>query len=107
VTVDFRQDFQAARVAWGWDVRTRAERPAFKVNEYDVSDDGTEFNLFIETTRWLNAKIGLAAENILDLAEDRGRTVFIGERDLSPVDYVELRSRTRSFRLNLTISGSF
>lgn len=107
VTVDFRQDFQAARVAWGWDVRTRAERPAFKVNEYDVSDDGTEFNLFIETTRWLNAKIGLAAENILDLAEDRSRTVFIGERDLSPVDYVELRNRTRSFRLNLTISGSF
>lgn len=107
VSVDFRQDFQEARVAWGWDIRTRAERPAFKVNEFDVSDDGTEFNMFIETTRWLNAKIGLSAENILDLAEDRDRTAFVGERDLSPIDFIELRSRTRSFRVNLSISGSF
>jgi len=107
ITVDFRQDFEASRWAWGWDVRARAERPSFKVNELDISDEGTEFNVFVETTRWFGVKANLAAENIFDLAESRDRTLFVGERGLSPVDIRELRSRIRGFRLNLTVSGSF
>lgn len=105
--VDFRQDFQEARFAWGWDVRSRAERPTFKVNELDIKDEGTEFNVFVETTRWLNAKIKLAAENIFDLPETRDRTLYVGERDLSPVDFREISSRYRAFRVTLTVSGSF
>jgi len=107
ITVDFRQDFEAARWAWGWDVRDRAERPFFKVNELDISDEGTEFNVFVETTRWFGVKANLAAENIFDLAETRDRKLFVGERGLSPVDTRELRSRVRGRRLNLTVSGSF
>jgi hypothetical protein len=105
--VDFRQDFQASRFAWGWDVRSRAERPTFKVNELDIKDEGTEFNVFIETTRWLNAKIKLAAENIFDLPETRDRSQYVGERDLSPVDFREISSRYRAFRVTLVVSGSF
>jgi hypothetical protein len=37
-TLNFRQDLDAVRVAWGWDLRTRAERPLFKVNELDIYD---------------------------------------------------------------------
>ena len=105
--VDFRQDFSAARVAWGWDVRMRGERPIFRVNELDIGDDGTEFNVFIETTRWFDLKVGLIAGNILDAPEKRDRTIYEGLRELSPVESRELRSRFRGFRVDLTVSGNF
>ena len=107
ITVDFRQDLENARVAWGWNVRTRGERPFFKVNELDVADEGTEFNVFVETTRWLGLKMRFAADNILNLAETRNRTLFVAERGLSPVDRREIRSRERGFRVQLEVSGSF
>ena len=107
VTLDFRQDFEAARVAWGWDIRMRGDRTFFKVNELDISDEGTEFNAFIETTRWFAFKVRFGAENIFNIDETRDRTVFFGERDLSLVDFRELRARSRGFRLTLAASGSF
>ncbi|NNC77321.1 MAG: outer membrane beta-barrel protein [Woeseiaceae bacterium] len=107
ITLDFRQDFEAARYAWGWDARARGERPAFKVNEIDIADDGTEFNVFVETTRWRGIKINLSAENIFDAAETRARTIYAGERELSAVDTFEYRRRKRGFRINLTLSGGF
>lgn len=105
--IDFRQDLAATRVAWGWDVRSRSERPIFRVNELDIGDDGTEFNIFIETTRWFDVKIHLIAGNILDAPEIRDRTIYEGLRDLSPVERRELRSRARGVRVDLTVSGNF
>jgi len=105
--ISYRQDFELARISWGWDIRKRAERPFFKVNELDVYDDGTELNTFIETTRWYGLKLRLGANNIFNLVESRNRTVFIGERDLSAVNFRELRDRTRGFRLRLAVSGNF
>ena len=107
IAVDFRQDFESARVAWGWDVRTRGERPIFRVNELDIGDEGTEFNVFMETTRWFDLKIHFIAGNILDAAETRDRTVYVAERDLSAVERRELRSRARGVRVDLTVSGNF
>ncbi len=107
IAVDFRQDFEEAQWAWGWDVRARGERPEFKVNELDIADDGTELNMFIETSRWRGLKTRLAAENVLDIIETRDRTLYVGERGLSPVERRELRSRERGFRLMLEVSGSF
>lgn len=105
--VDYRQDFQAQKFAWGWDVRTRAERPKFKVNELDIQDEGTEINAFVETTRFFGLKTILAVENILDISDTRDRTVYTGGRDLSPVQFQELRDRYRSMRVSLSVSGSF
>jgi len=39
--------------------------------------------------------------------ETRDLTVFTGERDMSPVNFRELRDRPRGFRLNLADSGNF
>jgi len=105
--VDFRQDFDAARVAWGWNLATRAERPLFRVNELDVFDEGTELNAFIETTRWFGIKIRFSGLNILDFRQSRDRTVYVGERDLSPVEFRELRTLTNGARILLTLSGAF
>ncbi len=105
--VDFRQDFDAARVSWGWDFGIRGERPLFKVNELDIFNDGRLLNAFIETTRWLGLKFRLSANNILDIVESRDRTLYIGERGLSPVDVRELRSLQNGRRLLLAVSGTF
>jgi len=105
--VDFRQDLEAARFAWGWDVRNRAERELFKVNELDVRDEGTEFNVFFETTRWLGLKMRLSGNNLLDFEQLRHRTIYTGERELTPVERRELQDRTDGRRIVLSLSGSF
>lgn len=105
--IAFRQDLESARFAWGWDVRNRAERQLFKVNELDVRDEGTEFNVFVETTRWLGLKIRLSGENLLDFEQLRNRTIHVGERELTPVDHLELQDRTDGRRIILSVSGTF
>lgn len=107
VILDFRQDLEKSRVAWGWHYATRAERPLFKVNELEVYDEGTQLNAFIETTRWWGLKIRFTANNILDVVDTRDRTIYTGERELSPVDYRELRTMTNGTRLILSFSGAF
>ncbi len=106
-TLDFRQDFKKARIAWGWDLRTRAERPLFKVNELDVYDEGEELNAFIETTRWFGLKMRLHGQNLLNMNLLRDRTVFVGQRGLSSVDFRELHDNTDGRRVIFSLSGSF
>jgi hypothetical protein len=105
--IDFRQDLESARFAWGWDVRNRAERFLFKVNELDIRDEGTEFNVFVETTRWLGLKIHLTGANLLDFEQLRHRSIYVGERELTPLDHRELQDRTDGRRIILNVSGSF
>jgi hypothetical protein len=105
--VDFRQDFSNAQIAWGWNTAGRAKRPLFKVNELDVYAEGTEVNVFIETTRWLGLKIRLSGLNLLNSHETRDRTVYAGERDLSPVAFRELRALSSGARVLLSFSGAF
>jgi len=107
ISIDYRQDFEAAQVAWGWTLISRAERPLFKVNELEIYDETPDLNMFIETTRWLGVKMRLSAQNVLDTPGSRDRTVFTGERDLSPVRFRELRERYRDQSVTLTLSGVF
>ena len=106
-TIDYRQDIQGRQMAWGWGVWERAKQLQFKVNELEVYDEGVEFRVFVEATRWRGVKVRLDAENLLDFADIRDRTIFTGERDVSPLDSRQFRDRTRGLRLQLTISGSF
>ena len=104
---DFRQDFEQAKVAWGWVVRGRSERTLFNVNELDVYDEGIESDAFIETTRWLDLKIRIIGENLTNARQQRNRTVFLGERDLSFVDFLEIEKDRDGRRVILQLSGSF
>jgi hypothetical protein len=106
-TVDYRQDFSRARVAWGFGVWERARQLRFKVDELEIYDEGTEFRVFVETTRWGNIKVKMGTENILDFADTRERRIFGGERDLTPLETRQYRDRTRGRRLYLTLSGNF
>ena len=107
VRFDFRQDLQAAQVAWGWTVAERDRRPLFKVNEFDVHNEGFAINAFIETTRWAGLKVSVLGENLLNFTQLRERTFFSGQRGLSAVDEIEHRERFNGRRINLSVSGSF
>ncbi len=108
--IAYRQDFNSARVAWGWDVAERGKRILYKVNELDIVDESdVEFNAFLETTRWWDIKVRVEAQNILNLSETRDRTIFANTRNisLSDVERREVSARDKGFRLFLIFSGTF
>lgn len=105
--INFRQDFEPERMAWGWEVIERAERPLFKVNELDVFDEGTILSLFVETTRWFGMKMQFAAKDLLDQQKTRTRSKYTGERGITPISTNEITDVTRGRTFELTFSGSF
>ena len=105
--VDFRQDFQQAKVAWGWETKFRDARILYKVNELDIYDEGTEISLFTETTRWFGVKIRATLKDLLNTDRTRVRTIYLGERDSSGVNRRELIENRRGRQLDLVVSGSF
>lgn len=107
VRLKYRQDFQEAKVAWGWAVAERDRRTLFKVNELDVHNEGFAVDAFIETTRWKGFKISLVGDNLLRFDQNRYRTFYTGLRDLSPIESQEFRVRYNGRRITLTVSGSF
>ena len=107
VGLDFRQDLEDARMAWGWTVAERDKRPLYRVNELDVYHEDMAMDAFIETTRWFDLKIRLDAANITDDEQERDRTVYTGLRDLSAVDFRLLNDRQIGRRLVLSVSGNF
>ena len=106
--IDYRQDFEDAKVAWGLTYADRGNRPLFKVNELDVHSEGAAGTFFFETTRWFGVKMQLIWENLFNFKRHRERTRFTGERDLSPVDTVIVRDRQHDiYRIGLHVSGTF
>jgi len=105
--IDFREDFQQARVAWGWRMQLRAERPFFGVDELDTFDRGVDLQAFLETTRWLGVKVRATLQNILDREFLRDRQVFDGRRDVAAEAFREFRDRRRGRSLVFEISGTF
>lgn len=105
--LNFRQDFAAAKVSWGLGLASRDERVLYKANELDVFDEGYEFRGFIETTRWFGVTAALEGANMLNSQVKRDRTIYVGERGLTPVLRRELRNGTNGARVLLRVSGSF
>jgi hypothetical protein len=107
VALDFRQDFEASRVSWGWSFKTRTERPFYRVNEFEALDEGIEVNTFIETTRWMGIKFRFEVNRAFRLIETRDRTLYEGRRELSAIDSFIERDRNPGRELVLRISGTF
>ena len=105
--VKFRQDFRDAKVSWGTDVRERTERPRFKVNELEVFDEGLDLTVFVETTRFLDLKIRMEGQNILNAHQSRDRYIYQGLRDLSPLKRSVIRNRNDGARFFISFSGNF
>jgi len=106
-SIDYRQDFQVQRVSWGWGLGERANRPLFKANELDVFNEAFHLTAFVETTRWFGINMKVQGENLLNNVQKRDRTVYIGERSLTPIQRRELRTGDNGARIWLILSGSF
>lgn len=105
--IDFRQDFEELRVAWGWDMILEADLPVFKVDELDVRDKDPLIHFFVETTRWFGVKMGIDVNNVTNMTERRTRSNFTGQRDLSLLDFRQLQHRKDGIEVGFTVSGSF
>ena len=107
LALDFRQDFEVSRVAWGWSLQTRSRRPLYRVNEFEALNERAEVNTFVETTRWFGIKVRFEINRLFDVIESRDRTLYTGRRELSPIDgYIE-RNRDGGRELVLRLSGTF
>ncbi len=106
-SVAFRQDFEAQRLAWGWDLVARDERPLFKVDELDVYSEGAIIGAFIESTRWFGLKMTFGIKDILDDQKVRTRTIYTGRRELSALRRTEITDVTRGRQFEFTVTGSF
>jgi len=107
LALDFRQDFEVSRVAWGWSLQTRSRRPLFKVNEFEALNESAEVNTFIETTRWLGIKVRFEVNRLFDVIDTRDRTLFTGRREQSPIDGFIQRRRDGGRELVMRLSGTF
>jgi len=108
--VDFRQDLEEARIAWGWKVDFESETPFFGIDERVLEDDvvgSPDMDMFIESTRWFGVKMRLLFENVTNRRLRRDRQVFTGERELTSPAFRELRDRRRGRSLSFIVSGTF
>ena len=85
----------------------RAERPLYKVNEFEALNEDIAVDAFIETTRWFGLKVRFDAQNISDVASVRERIKYTGRRSLSAVDTRLVNGRHNGRRLVLSVSGTF
>ncbi|MEO1242511.1 MAG: TonB-dependent receptor [Pseudomonadota bacterium] len=106
-SIEFRQDFKSAGVAWGVGASDSGPDDFFGIDETVRLDEGIELNAFIETTRIRGVKVELRFGNLLNRIETRDRTVFSGLRSLSPVRFQENRDRRAGANVALVLSGAF
>ena len=107
IDIDFRQDIEAAKISWGLGIAERDERVRYKANELDIFNEGYDMSAFIETSRWFGIKLTLEGSNLLDHLVERDRTIYVGERSLTPVQRRELRRGFTGQRIFLRATGSF
>jgi len=105
--IDFRQDIETAKLSWGWGVAERDRRVLYKANELDIFNEGYDVGAFVETTRWFGLKITVEGQNLTNNKVTRDRTIYTGERSLTPVLRRELRDGDNGARIFVKVTGSF
>lgn len=90
--VEFRQDFPASGWSWGFDYAQGSDQESFRVSEQTLFERGLgDFDIYVETTRYLGLNIRLGLDNAGDQTFTRTRTLFDGTRDLGVVSRVDVR----------------
>ncbi len=109
VEIEFRQDINSLKLAWGVLYYREAEFQDYRFNEIDTQEEGPWIDLFIETTALPNnMKLRAWAANILDGDIRRQRHFFDTDRNGPLARYEE---RQRNFKTApwyiLELSGTF
>ncbi len=105
--IDFRQDIEQAQISWGVGLAERGRRVVYEANELDIHNEGFDLSAFVETSRWFGIKLSLEATNLLNYTVTRERTIYIGERSLTPLRRRESRIGDSGQRIFFRATGSF
>ncbi|MEM9618398.1 MAG: TonB-dependent receptor [Pseudomonadota bacterium] len=106
-SIDLRQDFKRAGVAWGVGASDRGRDDSFGLDEIVRVDEGVQLTAFVETTRIRGVKAELRFGNLLNRTLTRDRAVFDGPRGVSPVLFEENHDRLAGANVALVLSGAF
>ncbi len=93
LSVEFRQDINSRKLAWGVSVFREGEFQAYRFNEIDTSEEGPWVDVFVETTALPNdMRLRLWAANVANGTINRERRFFAPDRT-GPLSRVDLRER--------------
>ena len=104
--IEYRQDFPAKKVSWGWSFGRNGRETGFGLDEITSFTYDPELDAFIETTRIKGVKVRFEVVDILNVKVVRDRTVFDGSRALGVPLFREVRGNQNGGGLRLTVSGT-
>lgn len=105
--VEFRQDFPAQKISWGWEVGKRSEERSFGLDELSRLTADLVIHAFVETTVIDGVKLRFVARDIANVTDTRDRTVFDGSRVFNRPLLREVRRSNNGGALRLDLSGTF
>ncbi len=107
-SLDFRQDLNAIKMAWGWNYQNGPTFKQFRLFEKRTIDRGYgNLDAFIETTRIKGMTITAAVDNILEQKNKRTRVFFDGSRANGIVASTAVRTRETGRVYSITVKGTF
>lgn len=96
---EFRQDFPEAKWSWGFDLAQGNPSETYRIDEkYKFTPRFGDFDIYVETTRFLGINIRLGVDSVFDPVYERERTIYadsraegsIARRDLREQQYGQL-----------------
>lgn len=92
ISVEFRQNLNALRLAWGVTYFKQSEFTGYRFNETDTYEEGPWIDAYIESTAIEGVRLRLVAANIFDGEINRERRFFTPDR-AGALDNVQTRFR--------------
>lgn len=105
--LEFRQDFPTRKASWGLELFKRDPFREFGLDEVSVFRAETEFNVYVETTRFKGVKARFEVNDVINVTDIREREVFAGSRAAAAPLAYEVRRNNNGGGLRLELSGTF
>lgn len=102
----FRQDLPAVRTSWGIDYSTALWSSLWFADERRAQRHSSELDLFLESSRFLGAKLRLQASGMLGVDNRYYRTLFVQDRR-GPLNGREIWDIRTPLAVTASISRSF
>ena len=90
--VEYRQDFPDQKWSWGFDFAKGSTDKLYRIDEAsELSRGYGDFDIYVETTKFLGMNIKLGVDSVFDPTFERTRTLYDGSR----ADNIVLRKDVR------------
>lgn len=108
IEVNLRHDIPGSDWAWGAGFEHVDRQPYYRLGEVGFENEGPVFDsYFLEHKNVLGATVRLDVINLANARHRTYRTVYTGQRNNSPVDFIEDQSRLIGPIFRLGIKGNF